>query len=214
MGGNRRGPARRHLYLVITMLLGGLWHGSGWTFVIWGALHGAYLVINHAWQSVSARLPRLLPKGLSHALAVALTFFCVVLAWVYFRAPDVATANRILAGMFGYWGASLPAPVLAALGPVGTYLQHAGMEATLGGGAVFAQTWLWVLAAAAIAFLAPNTQEIMAHAEPALPDERVEPGRTRLAWRPRRSHAAAAGVLLALGMLALSRPTEFLYFQF
>ncbi len=55
LGGNRRGPARRHLNLMLTMLLGGLWHGAAWTFVAWGALHGLYLLVNHAWSSAVAR---------------------------------------------------------------------------------------------------------------------------------------------------------------
>src|SRR5690606_424877 len=56
LGGNRRGPARRYVNLLVTMLLGGLWHGAGWTFVAWGALHGVYLVVNHAWIALRARL--------------------------------------------------------------------------------------------------------------------------------------------------------------
>ena len=56
LGGNRLGPRRRYLYLFLTMLLGGLWHGAAWTFVAWGALHGLYLVVNHGWRAVRARL--------------------------------------------------------------------------------------------------------------------------------------------------------------
>ncbi len=56
LGGNRHGPARRYLNIMITMLLGGLWHGAGWTFVAWGALHGALLILNHAWRVMSRRL--------------------------------------------------------------------------------------------------------------------------------------------------------------
>ncbi len=50
LGGNRLGRTRRYVNLMVTMLLGGLWHGASWTFVVWGGLHGAYLVVNHAWQ--------------------------------------------------------------------------------------------------------------------------------------------------------------------
>jgi D-alanyl-lipoteichoic acid acyltransferase DltB (MBOAT superfamily) len=56
LGGNRKGVARRYLNLFLTMLLGGLWHGAGWTFVIWGALHGAYLVVNHGFRAILERL--------------------------------------------------------------------------------------------------------------------------------------------------------------
>ena len=91
LGGNRRGKARQVINLLITMVLGGLWHGANWTFVIWGALHGAGLSLSHL-LSRRLRLPRW--------LGVLLTFHFVTLAWVFFRAPDLATALRVLAGPF------------------------------------------------------------------------------------------------------------------
>jgi len=216
LGGNRHGPLRRHLNLLATMVLGGLWHGAGWNFVIWGALHGGFLVINHAWQDVCRRLPLHLPPRAGRFLGIALTFLCVVFAWVYFRAPDLATANRVVAGMLGQFGAALPEPILSRLGPLKDALENLGVVNYLGGGTVFVETWLWVGTAALLAFLAPNTQEIMARFEPALSDagQLAPPPPTRLGWQPRRRHALAVGLLLALGVLALSRPTEFLYFQF
>lgn len=91
LGGNRRGPVRRHLNLMITMLLGGLWHGAGWQFILWGGVHGLYLVLNHVWRALCPwRLPAL--------LGGALTLTAVLLAWVPFRAPDLATSLHILAG--------------------------------------------------------------------------------------------------------------------
>src|SRR6195952_3612783 len=82
LGGNWRGPVWRYVNLVITMLLGGLWHGAAWTFVVWGALHGAYLCINHAWNRFGPEIaPRLRPAA---AVAGAvLTFLAVVVAWVF-----------------------------------------------------------------------------------------------------------------------------------
>ena len=68
LGGNRHGPARRYVNLIVTMLLGGLWHGAGWTFVLWGALHGVYLVVNHLWREAKARLG-LLPSRPAHGSA-------------------------------------------------------------------------------------------------------------------------------------------------
>lgn len=213
LGGNRHGPFRRHLYLMITMLLGGLWHGAGWSFVVWGALHGGFLVVNHAWQDLSRRLDVRLPR----AVAVALTFLCVVFAWVYFRAPDLTTANRVVLGMLGAGGAELPAALIGALGGVGTWLTTIGVEPQLGGGASFVQVWAWIGSAMLIAFLAPNSQQIMRLTG------RPEPGDTgsdaveplpRWVWRPSRVWAVATGLLFAIGILALGRPTEFLYFQF
>ncbi len=214
LGGNRHGRLRRHLNLVTTMVLGGLWHGAGWNFVIWGALHGGYLVINHAWQEACRYFAVRLPAGLAQGLGIGLTFLCVVVAWVYFRAPDLATAHRLLAGMAGMAGAAMPEPILASLGPAQTLLRGLGVGSYLGGGANFAGTWGWVAAGSLVAFLAPNTQEIMARFEPALATPGHVPQPARLAWQPRRREAVAVGLVLALGVLALSRPTEFLYFQF
>ena len=216
LGGNRHGLLRRHLCLAATMLLGGLWHGAGWNFVVWGALHSAFLVINHGWQDLCRRWPLRWPPGLIRPLSIGLTFVAVVFAWVYFRAPDLATAHRLVQAMLGLHGASLPATVLAQLGPVGLWLQQAHVEPTMGGGSSFVQTWAWVSVAAALAFLAPNSQEIMARAHAVLntsPAANI-PWQVRLAWKPRRRDAVLGGLLLAIGLMALSQPTEFLYFQF
>jgi D-alanyl-lipoteichoic acid acyltransferase DltB (MBOAT superfamily) len=90
---------------MITMLLGGLWHGAGWTFVIWGGLHGLYLAV-HKWFS-EERGARELPKHpstaagwLRYLASAALTFHLVCLAWIFFRAPDLPTAWAYLSGIF------------------------------------------------------------------------------------------------------------------
>jgi alginate O-acetyltransferase complex protein AlgI len=96
MGGNRHGVSRRYINLLLTMLLGGLWHGANWTFVIWGGLHGLYLVINHAWHNINQHqfsIP--LPVG------QLFTFMAVVVAWVFFRAADTETALSMLTSMMG-----------------------------------------------------------------------------------------------------------------
>ena len=105
MGGSRHGPVRRQVNLMITMLLGGLWHGASWTFVVWGGLHGAYLQVNHAWRHLVAKSPRLqrLLARYPRAAALcgwALTFSAVVVAWVCFRAASFTAAANMLAGMF------------------------------------------------------------------------------------------------------------------
>ncbi len=215
LGGNRHGPLRRNLNLLTTMVLGGLWHGAGWGFVIWGALHGLSLVINHAWQGLRARAPVSLPNGLTRPMAVALTFFVVVVGWVYFRSPDLATAHRVLGGMFGLQGIALPDGLMARLPFLEGVFNALSIRGTLGGGAQFVEMWIWVCLAAGIAFAAPNTQQVMGRFDPALRDDRhASPLARRLIWRPTRTSAIVVGCLLACGVLALSRPTEFLYFQF
>jgi alginate O-acetyltransferase complex protein AlgI len=85
-----------------TMLLGGLWHGASWTFVVWGGLHGTYLLINHAWRSVLPKLPRpgTTLAAVGRFAGFALTFFCVVIAWIFFRSTTFDGAARLLRAMF------------------------------------------------------------------------------------------------------------------
>jgi D-alanyl-lipoteichoic acid acyltransferase DltB (MBOAT superfamily) len=96
LGGSRRGGPRRYVNLMVTMLLGGLWHGASWTFVLWGGLHGAYLVVNHLWRRTGLRLPE--------TLGWAVTLVAVLVGWVFFRAPSLARALVILHGMAGLNG--------------------------------------------------------------------------------------------------------------
>ncbi|MBR1133279.1 MBOAT family O-acyltransferase [Bradyrhizobium iriomotense] len=110
LGGGRVGPVRRYSNLFIVMLLGGLWHGAGWTYVLWGALHGSYLIINHLWRSISDSAPRVFRLAVS-VLSWPLTFIAVVVAWVFFRAPDFSTALNVLQGMAGQLPTSVPGEI-------------------------------------------------------------------------------------------------------
>ncbi len=103
LGGNRRGPARTYVNLMVVMLLGGLWHGAAWAFVAWGAWHGALLLIER--RTGTGERARTVP-------AVAGTFLLVALGWVLFRAADVSQAAAVFAGMVGVHGFAL-SPELA-----------------------------------------------------------------------------------------------------
>ena len=132
LGGNRHGKARRHVNLMATMLLGGLWHGAAWTFVAWGAAHGAFLVVNHAWHAV---LGDRAPRGRWATLAGwAITFSAVALAWVLFRANSMRTAVALYRDLASAWTTT---PVVDAW--------------SLG----------LILAAAALAFLGKPSQEVV-----------------------------------------------------
>ena len=100
LGGNQVRPFRMALNLVIVMFLGGLWHGAAWTFVVWGLLHGSYLVIERVFRIFFEEKPwaGTLPVRL---LAGFATYFAVCVAWVFFRASDFTIASRMLSGMFG-----------------------------------------------------------------------------------------------------------------
>ena len=114
LGGNRKGKFRRYLNVMVTMLLGGLWHGANWTFVFWGGFHGLCIVINHAWHNLRAWLgwPVGQERRWGRALAQMLTFFFVVVAWVFFRAETFTAAERVLEGMAGINGMVLPSQIL------------------------------------------------------------------------------------------------------
>ena len=103
LGGNRQGTPRRFGNLLITMLLGGLWHGANWTFVVWGGLHGLYLCINHGWQALGRRLAMPSFPGMRIA-STALTFVAVVIAWVLFRSETLSASHQMLTGMLGMRG--------------------------------------------------------------------------------------------------------------
>jgi alginate O-acetyltransferase complex protein AlgI len=124
LGGNRRGPIRTRYNLLLTMVLGGLWHGAAWTFVVWGALHGIYLILERVvcrllrnWEGRKAPA--------SQVLGAMVTFVLVCIAWVFFRAPDFTTAHDIFDSMFtGELGTSVVNGSTAAkvAGVMGTML--------------------------------------------------------------------------------------------
>jgi alginate O-acetyltransferase complex protein AlgI len=227
LGGSRLGLKRRYGNLMTTMVLGGLWHGAGWTFVIWGGLHGIYLVINHAWRALRRRLGHDLKHSTmaGRVAARSLTFLAVVVAWVFFRAESFEAAGRILTGMTGANGVWLPASYLGMLGPLGPFLAEAGWRFETLDGLLFGgvgQT-VWLLALAAIAFLLPNTQEWTGYLGPGEQERRpvIRSWLDRLAvmlprWRPSVIQGSILGAVLCYCLLAIfaETPSEFLYFQF
>jgi alginate O-acetyltransferase complex protein AlgI len=162
LGGNRNGKIRRYINLLLTMLLGGMWHGAGWTFIIWGGLHGLYLIINHLWGALKKSLfpPIHRWQPLANALAVLLTFISVVIAWVFFRALNIESALRVIFAMVGLNGFTLPIQWEAELTPLLAKLpgnpQFAAMEA-FGG----CHQLLWIGLLLACAWLLPNSQQLV-----------------------------------------------------
>ncbi|HEU0282245.1 MAG TPA: MBOAT family protein [Gallionella sp.] len=216
LGGNRKGKLRRYLNLMATMLLGGLWHGAGWTFVIWGGLHGLYLVVNYGWQNLRQSLGQNPERPLSrpmHALAVLLTFLAVTAAWVVFRADNPATATAMIKAMAGVNGFVLPDAWLAKWGSTGQWLVQRGIPfgATndlIMGGAI---NWIWI--SLLIVWFAPNTQQIMASFRPAL--DVPEGGKAkRLLWQPSLRAAFIVWLIGFIAVINLNKQSAFLYFQF
>src|SRR4051794_32149467 len=182
LGGNRRGRALRYVNLMITMLLGGLWHGAAWTFVAWGALHGLYLCINHAWSNFApAVAPRFTP--IANAAAFVVTFLAVVVAWVFFRADSLSSALFVLSRMAD------PTTIVFGRGEMANAM--------------------FIAVYAAIAWFAPNTQQIMGYDHK---NRRV--GADPAAWLLRPGFLYAAAATLAFGVLGISQHSEFIYFRF
>lgn len=100
LGGNRNGPARTYLHLSITMLLGGLWHGASWNFILWGALHGIALAIHKYWESRTTAMSGLKNSPVYKTGACLTTLFFCVLLWVPFRCVDSATMLAYVKGLF------------------------------------------------------------------------------------------------------------------
>lgn len=164
LGGSRFGTAKTYRNLMFTMLLGGLWHGANWTFVIWGAYHGTLLIVYHQiaphWNRLSA---------ISRQLA---TFFLILIGWIFFRAIDIRMAAGILHTMF------VPRE-----------------------GSIIGSKLVWAIALAitiAWAALGPNAYDL----------------HTRFRWRPAIGFTWAAALGVCLAIIAGTRNSPFLYFQF
>lgn len=192
LGGNRRGTARVIANLMITFVLGGLWHGASWMFVIWGALHGAAMIVHRAWSQLGIGLPRW--------LAWLITFNFVNLAWVFFRARDMADAKRVLEGMAGMHGAVLPPvfgdwlPQLKSLGiSFGPILRQGNDDF---------QMMLWLVAAFVIVLAFRNSNQLAPYTGGA---RAIRP-----AW------AVLCGLMASVSLVGIlaSKYSEFIYFNF
>lgn len=220
LGGSRKGEARRLTNLMITMLLGGLWHGAGWTFVLWGGLHGFFLVVNHAWRHWRTNRGHTQGTRVGRFFAWLLTMLAVVVAWVPFRAEGVAAAENMLCAMFGLNGISIPASLASSIGTIKPWLESLGFlfGGTFMNGLANWQTGiLWITATAFIALALPNTQQIMHRYHPALETykgEIIKIEQPWLEWRMTSIRAAMLALILFFSITMLQGESEFLYFQF
>jgi len=212
LGGNRHGRLRTMLNLLATMTLGGLWHGAGWTFVIWGAFHGTLLAANHAWRSWRGPVR---PRPWAHFLGWLGTFVCFAIGMVFFRAADVGAAARLLAAMGGLGHATVPHE--AVLGWDRWAFRH-GFFAEPFVLTWFGTTWtmvgsLWTLGALVTALLLPETMELVDYREDE-PHSNWRRSWPSLMWRPGVAWMAATAVVFVVAFGQIGRVAEFLYYQF
>ncbi len=196
LGGNRRGPFRRSLNVIVTMLLGGLWHGAGWTYVLWGGLHGVLMVINYAWAAIADyfHLTFTQTQWWSKGPARVLTFTAITVALVIFRAEDVQTAFNMLHSMAGINGLGLDNPFVNEILRKPMRLLP------------------WFVVLFMIVWGMPNTQQIMARYRPGVQLIREPIG--RLQWRPTWGWAFVTIILALVSLEKMEQISEFLYFQF
>jgi D-alanyl-lipoteichoic acid acyltransferase DltB (MBOAT superfamily) len=186
LGGNRASEGRVACNIMVTMLVGGLWHGAGWTFVAWGGLHGLFLLIHRGYGQLRSK-PHL-PTRAGKALGIFLTFTAVSSAWVLFRAESFAAAMQVYQGMFGFNGSAI----------------KPGMEIAMA----------WLAGGAVISLLLPNTYQLMAAQKPALIPASVQLEQNRVSWRANASWAVLVAIVFCWSVLSLNQVSEFLYFQF
>jgi D-alanyl-lipoteichoic acid acyltransferase DltB (MBOAT superfamily) len=212
LGGSRVGELRRYVNLLVTMLLGGLWHGANWTFVAWGGIQGLYLCIDHGWRQFLKRRGWQLTAWPHQLAAWSLTFLATVVAWVVFRAETLTGGLRILRGMFGGSGFILPESFAGSLGFLsrlgivfGSIENYGGIKGAAG-----------LMLVLGLALLLPNVYQFMArervvldlyhhlaHAKPAW-----------WAWQPTLVYALLTALFFTVGLSFANRMSEFLYFQF
>jgi alginate O-acetyltransferase complex protein AlgI len=204
LGGNRLGERRRYINLLVTMLLGGLWHGAGWNYLVWGGLHGIYLCINHLWQArYGGKTPPSAIGWPAKGLSWTITFFAVVIAWVFFRARTADGAWQMLGGLFGLEGGSSAYASSGVLRLMDLPILVGEQRLLLiGGGAV--------ALALAIALFLPNVPQLFGYRE-----YRRAPERTSwLRWRPNAAWALLTAIAFAISLFGMWQRLEFLYFQF
>lgn len=215
LGGNKKGSARRYTNLLITMILGGLWHGASWNFIVWGGLHGLYLMLNHAWIAVKKSL------GFKHDsenkmaifLARLSTLLLITIAWVPFRANDLATTASILKGMLGMNGFTWVPVASGTSNTLQSFLMNIGwrfeqmlffkgLNDLIILGTVIGIVW-WL----------PNTQQITGMCNPEKSSNIINRPKNRY-WAPTTGWAIFIASTLFISILYLDRISVFLYFQF
>ncbi len=219
LGGNKVGQARQFINIMTVMLLGGLWHGAGWNFLLWGGMHGGFILVNHVWQNFTRTMSWQPGRwlGLWRVLSFSLTFLCITVAWVLFRADNLDVAMNVYRGMAGLDGRFvLPATYENLLSPIVSSL---GLTFVHFDAIRYFEGMREIGYLAVVLFLAlilPNTQEWMSRWGACLEPIQIPNGTfTRmLLWRPSMVYLFVVVTILTVAVSQMFRPTEFLYFQF
>lgn len=214
LGGNRNGRFAQYRNLFLTMLIGGAWHGAGWTFIIWGALHGFMLGVNHFFKAIVKGHPKqyILELWPVKICSVMLTFFCINFCWVIFRAATLNGATRMYKAMF--FGSENALPVGDAAGTAqadGFIPQIMSLPAQILPHTYFNgwQPWALLCCCICLCWFFPNSHEILYGKSFDNKQKNIW-----LKWKPDAKWALALALLAFSALLLLGRQSTFLYFQF
>ncbi|EKD71008.1 MAG: hypothetical protein ACD_46C00300G0003 [uncultured bacterium] len=218
LGGNRKGFIRRYINLIITMLLGGLWHGANWTFVAWGCLHGIYLCFNHGWVAFKKMLGIKTSNSIFlRMMACFFTCLSVMIAWVFFRSSNFSTAYQILHAMFfkqlilpGYW--HVPNMIKIVLLKLHIRFTTPTDWTILDPVANF-YSIVWIFISLVIVWIMPNTYQMM-HKYNAALNPFKEKIHSWLCWRPSLAWNFLTITAFVLDILFIQTSSVFLYFSF
>ena len=197
LGGNRKGTPRTLINIMVTFLICGIWHGAGWTFIVWGALHGSALVVHRLWKAFGLRLPS--------PLSWLCTFLFINASWVFFRAESIPDGLRILKAMVPL-GIESPALLtqIAKIDFAADFVTLWGLQGPL---LSTAHQLLFIVVFPLIAFAMPNTMQLI----------RFASYQGRLAFKPTIVSASLLAVMLFVSFMAYLgnvSQSEFLYFNF
>ncbi|MEL7229946.1 MAG: hypothetical protein AAGK38_08565, partial [Pseudomonadota bacterium] len=172
--------------VLFTFIIAGIWHGAGWTFVVYGVIHGVALAINHAWREF--KMPEVSPLT-----GWLLTMGVVVSGLVVFRAPDMATAMTFWVQMWTF----------GALSPATT-----GVELEL------ADAFAFIIVLGAMVLFMPNTQQLTGSDRVSSDDTDTAGLPAAMRWSPSAGWAAATALVMVVAMGKLGADASFLYYQF
>lgn len=212
--------------ICVTMCLAGVWHGAGMQFLIFGMLHAFYIVCNRTWRTFGPKLQVHDSHSWRSAFmtvgSIALTYLCVLIGDVFFRAPSMGAAINMLAGMLGQHGMGVAFPVPhglpALLGSSGTWLVDHNMIAPVDpakDGTIAARTCIELFLAYLIIWLCPNSQTIVGLTEASVRQKiRAQPAGARISLSLGMGGGVLIGLVTAAAILEIGAQSEFLYFQF
>lgn len=207
LGGNKNSLLQRYRNLLLTMLIGGMWHGANWTFILWGGLHGCFLVINHVWIAILKSWHIKITNSFYDIASWLLTLIVVMLAWVMFRSSNIETARIMYSSLFGFNGISVGQSVTSLLPTWSIFIPEGFFPHQI---FYFLDYLPLMTIGLVVSLYLPNIKDLFKH------QHHINSKSTRIHWIPSLSNAILMAFFSALAIMVMlsQRKMEFLYFNF